>query len=109
MVKNTKATMDFFEIDRVMEELSHTFGAPCATTWFKVSRIKNPTVEEYRNKVVSFMNLFDSAFFLGFPSDYTSADLRIHVRDILRSQIESVISGANKEVEKRYKYYVSHG
>ncbi len=102
--------MDFFEIDRVMEELPHTVGAPCATTWFKISGIKKPTVEEYRNKVVSFMNFFDSALLAEFPNNaYSSADLGAHVREILRRQIESVISGANKEVEKRYRYYVSHG
>lgn len=102
--------MDFFEIDRVIDELPHTIGAPCATTWFKISGIKNPTVEEYRNKVVSFMNLFDRAFLVEFSNNaYSSEELGSHVREILRRQIESVISGTNKEVEKRYRYYVSHG
>jgi hypothetical protein len=29
--------LEYFEIDRVIEELSTNYAAPCTTTWFKVS------------------------------------------------------------------------
>lgn len=29
--------LEYFEIDRVIEELSRNYAAPCTTTWFKVS------------------------------------------------------------------------
>jgi hypothetical protein len=101
--------MDLFEMDRVIEELARTFAAPCATTWFKVGGNKIPTIEEYREKVVSFMNTFEKAMYSEFSGPNDSSDLRIHLRNNLKDQIDSVVSGANKEVEKRYRYYVSHG
>jgi hypothetical protein len=41
---------DYFEIDRVIEDLAKSYAAPCATSWFKVNNIKNPSQEEYRKK-----------------------------------------------------------
>ena len=51
--------VDFFEMDRVLDELPRTFAAPSATTWFKVTGNKSPTRDEYRLKVIEFMNLFE--------------------------------------------------
>lgn len=101
--------MDLFEMDRVIEELARTFAAPCATTWFKVGGNKKPTIEEYREKVVSFMNTFENAIYSEFFGPNDSSDFRNYLRNNLKDQIESVVLGANKEVEKRYRYYVSHG
>ena len=102
--------MDFFEINRVLEELARTFAAPCATTWFKVTENANPSSEEYRDKVVSFMRLFENAFSSGFPEgSVNTKELREFIDQSLRYQISNVLSGSNKEVEKRYKYYVNHG
>ena len=53
--------VDFFEMDRVLDELARTFAAPSATTWFKVTGNKSPTRDEYRLKVIEFMNLFENA------------------------------------------------
>ena len=53
--------LDFFEMERVLEELARSFAAPSATTWFKVASNKTPTLDEYRMKVVEFMNLFESS------------------------------------------------
>ncbi len=102
--------MDFFEINRVLEELPRTFAAPCATTWFKVTENASPTPEEYRDRVVSFMHLFEIAFSSGFPEGGENArGLREYIKQSLKDQILLVRSGSNKEVEKRYKYYVVHG
>jgi hypothetical protein len=102
--------MDFFEINRVLEELARNFAAPCATTWFKVTENTNPSSEEYRDKVVSFMRLFENAFSSGFPErSVNTKELKEFIDQSLRYQISNVLSGSNKEVEKRYKYYVDHG
>ncbi len=53
--------MDYFEIDRVIEELPKSFAAPSATTWFKVSGQMRPSIKEYRDKVIEIMNNFKSS------------------------------------------------
>ena len=42
--------MDYFEIERVVEELAKNYAAPCTTTWFKVTNNKKPSTQEYRAK-----------------------------------------------------------
>ena len=32
---------DYFEIDRVIEDLAKSYAAPCATSWFKVNISKD--------------------------------------------------------------------
>ena len=55
---------DYFEIDRLIEDLAKVYSTACATTWFKVSMNKKPTVEEFRTKVVDFMKNFETQKFL---------------------------------------------
>lgn len=64
--RHGECVMDFFEMDRVLDELARTFAAPSATTWFKVTGNKSPTRDEYRIKVVEFMKLFESSLSAGF-------------------------------------------
>ena len=59
-------------MERVIEELVRTFAAPSATTWFKVTGDKRPTLDEYRMKVTEFMNLIESALSSGFQGDDSS-------------------------------------
>ena len=59
--------MDFFEIDRVVEDLAKNYVAPCTTTWFKVDRKKKPSDEEYRAKVVEFYQQFENILLARFP------------------------------------------
>ena len=59
--------MNYFEIDRVIEELPKSFAAPSATTWFKVSGQTRPSVKEYRDKVIEFMDNFKSTLFDSYP------------------------------------------
>jgi hypothetical protein len=101
--------MDFFEMERVLEELVRTFASPSATTWFKVTGHKRPTLDEYRMKVAEFMNLFESALSSGFQNDPNSNDILNFIKKGVRDHTTFVLSGKNKEVEKRYKYYVEYG
>ena len=99
--------MDFFEINRIIDELA-TDSAPCATTWFKVSEIKKPSQEEYRDKVVYFMKLMEGAISSAYPQNPNGDSLMKHLKNGMEQQISLVLSGKNKEVEKRYKYDVDH-
>jgi oligoribonuclease (3'-5' exoribonuclease) len=100
--------LDFFEMERVIEELARTFAAPSATTWFKLTSNKEPTLEEYRRKVVEFINLFEDSLYSGYKDIQNSSDLLDFVKKGVKDQNKSVLSGNNKEVEKRYKYYVNY-
>jgi hypothetical protein len=97
---------DYFEIDRLVEELAKIYSTACATTWFKLVRGKQPTREEFRSKVVEFMEHFEYTLST-FPECPETDQFRDYARKILRTEIESVLQGKNKEVERRYKYYIS--
>lgn len=101
--------VDFFEMDRVLDELARTFAAPSATTWFKVTGNKSPTRDGYRLKVIEFMNLFENALLNGYQDYPNSHDLLDLVKRGVKDQANEILSGKNNEVEKRFKYYVDHG
>lgn len=99
---------DYFEIDRLVEDLAKIYSTACATSWFKIMGIKRPTREEFRAKVAEFMKHFE--YTLGTLPQTPEADqFREHARKMLESETARVIAGENKEVEKRYKYYVDYG
>jgi hypothetical protein len=98
---------DYFEIERLIEDLAKIYSTACATSWFKVIGNKHPTKEEFRNKVVTFMRHFDYTLSL-FPQSLEADQFRSYSMGILESEIKEVLSGNNKEVEKRYKYYVDY-
>lgn len=103
-----ECVMDFFEMDRVLDELARTFAAPSATTWFKVIGNKSPTRDEYRVKVIEFMNLFENTLSIGFDDYPNSRELSELVKKRVKVFSDEILSGNNKDVEKRYKYYVEH-
>ncbi|AFU59880.1 hypothetical protein Ngar_c29620 [Candidatus Nitrososphaera gargensis Ga9.2] len=98
---------DYFEIDRLVEDLAKIYSTACATSWFKVTGNKRPTKEEFRSKVVEFMKHFE--YTLGtFPQTPAADQFREHARKSLEGEIAHVLAGENKDVEKRYKYYVDY-
>jgi len=98
--------LDFFEMERVIEELAKAYPAQCATTWFKVTGNLNPSEEEYRDKVVEYMKQFE--FLLAtYPQGHEKEKLKNIVRSALEREIKRVLDGDNNEVEKRYKHYVA--
>jgi hypothetical protein len=101
--------VDFFEMDRVLDEMARTFAAPSATTWFKVKGNTSPTLDEYRLKVIDFMNLFQNSLSTGFQDYSNSKELLEFVKRRAKDYVDVILSGKNKDVEKRYKYYVEHG
>jgi len=99
---------DYFEMDRLIEDLAKIYSTACATTWFKITKNKHPSKDEFRTKVVEFMKHFEYTLST-YPQDPESDRLRIHAKKLLYAEIEAILSGNNKEVEKRYKYYIEYG
>ncbi len=98
---------DFFEVDRLIDELARLYATACATAWFKIEK-KKPTEDEYRAKVVDFMQHFE--YTLSYFQKTPEADsFREHAKKALEAEIEKVLAGKNKEVERRFKYFVDYG
>jgi hypothetical protein len=100
-------TTDYFEIDRLVEDLAKLYSTACATSWFKITGNMRPTREEFRNKVIEFMKQFEYTL-ASFPSNSAADQFRQHARESLEKEIAKVLAGENKDVEKRYKYYVDY-
>jgi uncharacterized protein YpuA (DUF1002 family) len=98
---------DFFEIERLVEDLAKIYSTACATSWYKVNNITNPTIAEFRNKVIEFMKHFEYSI-SSFPQNNESEKFKKYACSLLNKEIERVQNGENKEVEKRYKYFVDY-
>lgn len=108
IVMNQLKNIDFFELDRVLEDVAKTYAAPSATVWFKVTNNGKPSQQEYHEKVVEFIKKFENLLISCFPDDKYSDYLKEYISKNIRSGISSVNAGNNKEVERRYRYYVDY-
>jgi hypothetical protein len=100
-------TNDYFEIDRLVEDLAKLYSTACATSWVKISGNMHPTHEEFRDKVVEFMKHFEFTL-ASFPHTPAGDQFREYATKSLEKEIARVLAGGNKDVEKRYKYYVNY-
>jgi hypothetical protein len=98
---------DYFEIERLIEDLAKIYSTACATSWFKITRNKQPPKEEFRKKVVEYMRHFEYTLST-YPQSPEADQFRNYAKKILESEIQNVLSGNNNEVEKRYRYYVHY-
>jgi hypothetical protein len=98
---------DFFEIDRVTEDLAKIYSSQLAVSWFKVNNNKKPTKEEFRKKVVNFMEDFEYTV-SRFPDTEDGIKFKDYSLSQLQKNIQIVLDGKNKEVEKRYRYYAEY-
>jgi hypothetical protein len=98
---------DYFEIDRLIEDLAKLYSTAFATSWFKMGGNKRPSPEEFRHKVVDFMNHFEYTL-ASFPQTPEADKFKEQARKSLEKEIAKVLAGENKDVEKRYKYYVEY-
>jgi hypothetical protein len=108
ILASNNAKIDFFEIDRVVEDLAKCYAAPCATTWFKIINSKRPSIQDYRAKVIEFMKEFENILASRLPDRPESSICLEHVKNLLQVEILSVANGKNKDVEKRFEYYTKH-
>ncbi len=100
-------TIDYFEINRLVEDLAKIYSTACATSWFKIVSKKHPTPDEFRQKVVEFMKHFEYTL-ASFPQTAEADEFHKLAKKSLEKEIEKVLAGENKDVEKRYKYYVDY-
>ncbi len=99
--------LDYFEMNRVIEELAKAYPAQCATTWFKITKNHRPSKQEYRDKVVEYMKQFEYLL-ATYPQCLETDKLKELVRKSLDREIEKVRQGNNNDVERRYKHYVEN-
>lgn len=97
-----------FEIERALDLIPHVIGSSWATTWFRLNKIRKPTREEYRNKVVEHVkfleNLIDS-----FPKSDNFQEITLFSKKRFKEEIDKTLSGKNPEVEKRFDRYLNYG
>lgn len=99
---------DGFEIDRAFDLLPHVVGASWATIWFRMNRIKRPTVTEFRNKVVEYYKML-GPLADSYPQDEKFAEMTRHVKTMYQKEMERILAGKNEEIEKRFKRYLDYG
>jgi hypothetical protein len=68
--------------------------------------MRNPTRDEFRVKVVEFMNHFMYSLST-FPSSPEGEKFKSRATQLLEKETKLVLRGENKEVEKRYNYFVN--
>ena len=105
---NQLKSLDLFELDRVLEDIAKTYAAPAATVWFKVTNNRKPTKEEYHEKVIEFVKKFENLIESCFPENEQADHIREYISKMIRYEISSINARNNKEVERRYRYYVDY-
>ena len=97
-----------FEIERALDLLPHIVGGSWAMIWFRMKGIKNPTKEEFRNKVIEFFLKLEPLF-KSFEDNESLSDINSYIKNRLENEIKQIELGGNKEIEKRYQRYVDYG
>ena len=73
-----------------------------------MNKIKNPSREEYREKVLEYFELI-SPLFESYPDEENFKDIIEYVKRRKTEEVQKIKEGINKEVEKRYNRYVDYG
>ncbi len=94
----------YFEIDLLLENLAKSYGTPNANYYFRIHKIK-PSKEEYRKKVVEYMMYYKHTL-ASFKDTPNYDKFEKHVNKSLEEEAKKVLGGENKDVEKRYSYYI---
>jgi hypothetical protein len=98
---------DYFEVDRLAEDIAKIYASQLAVSWLKVNKNKKPSKEDFRDLVIEFMRQFDFSL-SKFPDTDEGTKFKEHARSLIKMEIDKVREGKNKEVEKRYKYYTEY-
>ena len=97
-----------FEIERALDLLPHVVGSSWAVIWFRLNGVKSPTREEYREKTLEYLKILEPLFD-SYDSDEKFADMKKYIKFRKEQEFEKILTGQNKEVEKRYDRYVDYG
>ena len=97
-----------FEIERAFDLLPHVVGASWAVIWFRLNRIKNPSIEEFQDKVIEYFELL-SPLFDSFNNSDNLEEITNYIKSRKSLEIKKIKEGKNKEIEKRFKRYTDYG
>ena len=97
-----------FEIQSAFDLLPHVVGCSWATIWFRVNKIKNPTREEFREKVVEYFKMLEPLVAV-YPKSENFKEIIGYINSRNAKELEKITKGKNLEVEKRYDRYVDYG
>jgi len=97
-----------FEIQSAFDLLPHVVGCSWATIWFRVNKIKNPTREEFREKVVEYFKILEPLLEV-YPKRENFKEIVGYINNRNAQELEKITKGKNPEVEKRYDRYVDYG
>ena len=97
-----------FEIQSAFDLLPHVVGCSWATIWFRLNKIKNPTREEFREKVVEYFKMLDSLV-NAYPQDKNFEEIVTYLKKRNSIELDKINGGKNPEIEKRYDRYVDYG
>ena len=97
-----------FEIGRAFDLLPHVVGSSWAVVWFRLNEIKRPTHQEYRQKVLEYTRMLEPLF-ESYEQDAKLDEIRKYIKFRKAQEYERILSGDNKEVEKRYDRYIDYG
>lgn len=94
----------YFEIGLLLENLAKNYGTPNANYYFRIHKIK-PSKDEYRKKVVEYMMHYKYTL-ESFKDTPNYNKFERYVDEHLSDESKKVLEGKNKDVEKRYSYYI---
>jgi len=97
-----------FEIQSALDLLPHVVGCGWATIWFRLNKIKNPTREEFREKVLGYFKMLEPLLDV-YPQDKNFEEIINYLKKRYALELEKIGNGKNPEVEKRYDRYVDYG
>lgn len=97
-----------FEIERAFDLLPHVAGASWATIWYRLNGIKNPTREDFREKVIEYFELL-VPLFNSFPNSDNFKEIQNYIQCRRKEEIDKITNGQNKEIEKRYERFIDYG
>lgn len=97
-----------FEIERAFDLLPHVVGSSWAVVWFRLNKIKKPTREEYREKVLEYLEMIEPLL-ESYPRNEQFSEIKKYIQCRKEEELKKIKSGENSEVEKRYDRYVDYG
>ena len=97
-----------FEIQLAFDLLPHVVGCSWATIWFRLNKIKNPTREEFREKVTEDFKMLEPLLDV-YPQDKNFEEIISYLKKRNTIELEKIGNGKNPEVEKRYDRFVDYG
>jgi len=97
-----------FEIQLAFDLLPHVVGCSWTTIWFRLNKIKNPTREEFREKVTEYFKMLEPLLDV-YPQDKNFEEIISYLKKRNTIELEKIGNGKNPEVEKRYDRYVDYG